>query len=89
MKKASREILERTLDVDDGNPQMSCRYRGGCLRVIVSFAFSFLEYTLGHMWFKKDGPWYTGASPSKTSSKPSETKGKKDFEAYFEKSQMA
>jgi len=34
MKKASREIPERTLDVDDGNPQMSCRYRGGCLQVI-------------------------------------------------------
>jgi len=29
--------------------------------------FDFLGYTFGHMVFKKDGSWYTGASPSKTS----------------------
>jgi RNA-directed DNA polymerase len=29
--------------------------------------FDFLGYTFGHMKFKKDGSWYTGASPSKTS----------------------
>ena len=29
--------------------------------------FDFLGYTFGHMNFKKDGSWYTGASPSKTS----------------------
>jgi RNA-directed DNA polymerase len=29
--------------------------------------FDFLGYTFGHMVFKKNGSWYTGASPSKTS----------------------
>jgi RNA-directed DNA polymerase len=29
--------------------------------------FDFLGYTFGHMIFKKDGSWYTGASPSKAS----------------------
>jgi RNA-directed DNA polymerase len=29
--------------------------------------FDFLGYTFGHMVFKKDGTWYTGASPSKVS----------------------
>ncbi|MBW2580904.1 MAG: group II intron reverse transcriptase/maturase [Deltaproteobacteria bacterium] len=29
--------------------------------------FDFLGYTFGHMVFKKDGSWYTGASPSKVS----------------------
>jgi len=29
--------------------------------------FDFLGYTFGHMVFKKDGSWYTGAGPSKTS----------------------
>jgi RNA-directed DNA polymerase len=29
--------------------------------------FDFLGYTFGHMWYRKDGSWYTGASPSKAS----------------------